>query len=121
MGWPTLPARSASLKRDYNTGMDDAAKIRATLRVVPDQTGGAVPRPSPQKVDEAARKLGALGFQVLRRSRFGVDVLGSPDQYREHLNVSIPSGQRSFVGAVQDKALRDLVDSVEVIPPATLI
>lgn len=101
--------------------MDDAGKIRATLRVVPDQTGFAVPRPSPQKVDEAARKLDALGFKVLHRSRFGVDVLGSPDQYRKHLNVSIPPNQRSFVAAVQDKTLSNLVDSLEIVPPAKLL
>ena len=101
--------------------MDEAGKIRATLRVVPDQTEFAVPRPSPEKMDEVARKLDALGFQVVRRSRFGVDVLGSADQYRQHLKVSIPANQRSFVAAVQDNALRNLVDFVEVVPPAKLL
>ena len=103
--------------------MADASKIRATLRVVPDQMGAAVPHPSPQKLDEAARKLDDLGFQVVRRSRFGVDVLGSPAQYLEHLKVTIPSTQGPFVAPVQNPSitLRNLVDSVEVVSPAKLL
>lgn len=103
--------------------MDNAAKIRATLRVVPDNTGSVVPRPSPQKVGEAARQLNELGFQVLRESRFGVDVLGSADQYLKHLNVHIPSSEGPFVAPVQEpaKTLRNLVDSVEVVPPVKLL
>jgi hypothetical protein len=103
--------------------MDADGKIRATLKIVPDQNSFVVPRPSPERLQKAVNALQKLGFEVLRRTRFGVEVRGTSEQYREHLNVSVPVDARPLVKSIAETStgLDGLVDSVEIVPAANLL
>ena len=98
-------------------------KIRATLRVPADDLSLAVPRPSSSRMEKAASVLQNLGFDVLHRSRFGIDVEGTPEQYRAHLNVTIPSTPQVFTTKVTPAGedLKNLIEGIEIIPPVKLL
>ena len=77
-----------------------------------------VPRPSPRRIEQAASALKALGFNVVGRSRFGLEVEGTPELFRETLHVKLEEGERGFASPVTEpvKSLKNLVDYVELLP-----
>ena len=97
-------------------------KLRATLRVVVDPTEQEaqyrVPRPSPRRIEQAACALQELGFNVVGRSRFGLEVEGTPELFREALHVPLEKSEHGFASPVTEpvSSLKNLVDYLEILP-----
>ena len=96
--------------------------LRATLRVVIDRAGSEsrsqIPRPSSQQIDQAAGTLGDLGFRVVGRGRFAVEVEGTPDVFRNALHIHVEDTERGLACPIPspDARLKDLIDFVEILP-----
>ncbi|SAK65970.1 hypothetical protein AWB78_02373 [Caballeronia calidae] len=95
--------------------------ISAVVRVVPDKnTGTALPEPSTDKLQAAANVLVRLGFVRVRTLSFGVSFLGQPDDFKRVFDVELREGQ-AFAEEIRPMGeLADLVDRLEVTPPAIL-
>ncbi len=94
----------------------------ATLRVVIDREGSEarlqVPRPSSRQIDQAADTLGELGFRVVGRGRFAVEMEGAPEVFRNALRIHVENTERGLACPIPspDARLKDLIDFVEILP-----
>ena len=78
-------------------------------------------RPDRATLEEMADALRRCGFEVRRIGRFGVSVIGDASAFAEFLGVEAKPGKaQSLAAQPADKALRDLVGMVEVVPDPQL-
>ena len=91
-------------------------KLTATLRVRADTANG---RPTRGRVETAAGCLRKRGFDVLHLGRFGVTVRALPETFASEFHVDLVR-DRAFVADVKPRTamLAELVDAIEVAPPA---
>jgi hypothetical protein len=94
-------------------------QVSATVRVTSDQTSEQ--KPNAGRLKRAAELLKKAGFDILRIGRFGVSVRGEEAAFRDVLGV-IPKANKALIApsARRVSELRELVDLVEVAPPAQL-
>ncbi len=90
--------------------------VTATLRV---RAEGADTRPTRERLEHAAQCLRVRGFDVLHVGRFGVMVRALPEAFQSEFHVHVRPNER-FVASVKASTprLHELVDSLEVAPPA---
>lgn len=91
--------------------------IVATVRVRSDVPGS--PRPSTARLEAAAAALSSRGFIVVHVGRFGVSVRAAASLFERALG-SRPVASQSLVAQVcpPDPGLAQLIDGLEVAPPA---
>jgi len=92
--------------------------VSATVRVRFDKAEAS---PERARVEQAARLLEQLGFEILRIGRFGVNVRAQDSTFHRILGVK-PAPNQALAAPVSstNPALRELVDLVEVAPKPQL-
>lgn len=95
-------------------------QVQATVHVLA-ASGDADERPEASRVQLAADSLREMGFNVLRAGRFGVSVQADAQRFEAELGITPDVAAASGVTATpRDPTLKNLIDYVDVLPPADL-